>query len=842
MDGWSLAIRLARRELRGGLGGFRIFLACLVLGVAAIAGVGSVSSAILGGLERDARAILGGDISIRTLYQPPSEAQQAYIGGLGTVSGATDLRAMALAPGNTARALVQFKTVDADYPLYGTLETAPALDRAALFGERDGAWGTAVDVNLLSRLGLDLGDRFRIGVADFQIRATIVAEPDRAGGTGGFNLGPRVLADDAALAASGLVQPGSLIYYFQRVQVAPGTNVVATVRDLNAAFPDAGWRVRDLRNASPGLRGFIDRTTLFLTLVGLTALLVGGVGVGNAVRSYLETKTGTIATLKCLGAPERLIFRVYQSQILMLSAVGIAAGLALGAAIPLFAADLLSGVLALPLDVRVYPEPLVLAALFGALTAATFSIWPVARACQIPAASLFRNLVASLTKLPRRPYIAATAVVAVMLAGLAIASAENRLFAAYFVAGAVIVMIAFRLFGAGVMALARRLRGARHPGLRLALANLHRPGAPTNSVVLSLGLGLTGLVTVALIEGNMGRQITQTLPEEAPGFFFIDIQSDQLEPLVAMLDATPGVRHVASEPMLRGRIVRMNGVSTRDMVVPQDVRWVLRGDRGVTWSREPVENSEMVEGDWWAADYNGPTLVSFSKEIADGFGIGIGDTLTVNVLGRELTATIANLREIDWRTLGINFVMVFSPGILENAPQVHLATVYADPAVEVALEREVTNRFPNISSIRVKEALETVNGVIANIGTAIRVTAAVTLLAGTLVLAGAIAAGHRRRVYDSVVLKVLGATRRNILTAFLLEYGLLGLATAAIAAVLGTIAAGAVLRFVMNIDWIVMPTAIAGTALLCTLVTLGFGFWGTWRALGHKAAPLLRNE
>ena len=842
---WRLAFRLARRELRGGLRGFRIFLAALTLGVAAIAAVGSVSQSVLKGLEEDARAILGGDVALRQVHQPVSAEQRAYLATAGPSSGITDMRAMArFGTGDAGRrSLVELRAVDGAYPLYGALGTTPALDRAALFEQRDGLWGAAVEPNLLERLGIEIGDVVRVGATDFQIRAVIDNEPDRVGAAVRFFvLGPRLLIGDAALPDTGLIQPGSLIYYHYRVRLPADVAPRAWTGALDAAFPDATWRVRTLDDAAPRLQRMIERTTLFMTLVGLTALLVGGVGVANAVGAYLDGKAGVIATFKCLGAPAHMVFKIYLIQIGMLALVGIAAGVVLGALAPLAFAGAVASVLPIAARIGVFPAPLALAALFGLLTALVFSIWPVARAGQIPAASLFRNLVAPAATLPPAAYIVATVVIGAVLAGLAVATSLDPALAAWFVFGAVIALAVFRLFGAGTMALARRVRGVRHPGLRLALANLHRPGAPTASVVLSLGLGLTVLVTVALIEGNLTRQFIDELPADAPAFFFIDIQPDQVDGFRTIVAATPGVARVDDVPMLRGRVTAIAGTPAADAQVAQESRWVLRGDRGVTWSVAPPTNSTVVAGEWWPADYGGAPLISLDAETARGFGVDIGDTLTVNVLGREIQGTIANLREIDWQTLGINFVMIFSPGILEGAPRTHIATVYSAPAAEGPLERDVTDRFANVSAVRVRDTLESINRIVDNIGRAVRLTASITLVAGTLVLAGAIAAGHRRRVYDAVVLKVLGATRRNALTAFALEYGLLGLATAVIAGVLGTIAAWAVLRWIMEADWTFIPNAVIIAALGSLAVTLAFGFAGTWHAMGQKAAPLLRNE
>ncbi|HEX7970341.1 MAG TPA: FtsX-like permease family protein [Stellaceae bacterium] len=835
----TLAWRLARRELRGGLRGFRVFLACLALGVAVIAGVGSLSAAVNAGLVADARAMLGGDVELHLVHRAATPQQRAYLARSADVSEVVHLRAMARTPDGDERSLIELKAVDGTYPLYGKVELDPAQPLAAALAQRDGIWGAAVAPGLLTRLKLHVGDTIRVGDGSFVVRAVITHEPDAA--TSGFEFGPRVMVATPALAETGLLAPGALVGYGYRLRLMPGTNVSLWVAGVKSAFPDAGWRIREFGNAAPSLQRLIDRVTVFMTLVGLTALLVGGVGVGNAVRGYLGGKTETIATLKCLGASGRLIFAAYLTQILILALAGIGVGLFLGAITPFLATPLLSS---FPVAVRLslYPLPLLLAAVFGLLTTLTFALWPLAAAREVPAGSLFRDLVDPAPRRPRLAYILATVAAGLALAGLGVVTASDRLTAAWFIAGAAGALVAFHLVAAGIVHAARGAGRPRSPRLRLALANLYRPGAPTAGIVASLGLGLTVLVAIALVEGNIESTIDERLPEQAPSFFFIDIQPDQVDAFDKLVEGTPGVSQFARVASLRGRITKIGGVPVEQAVVAPEAQWTTQSERGLTYAATPPKGSRIVAGQWWPRDYRGPPLVSMDAEIARGMRLKLGDTITVNVLGREVTATIANLREIDWTTLGINFVLVFSPGMLEGAPQTHIATARTPPEAEAALERAVTDRFPTVSAIAVKDALAAVSQIVAAIATALRATAAITLAAGTLVLAGAVAAGHRRRVYEAVVLKVLGATRGDVTRAFLIEYGILGLTTAAIAACLGTLAAYLVLTRVMHQEWSFMPAAVVSTALIATALTLGIGYAGTWRALGAEAAPFLRNE
>jgi putative ABC transport system permease protein len=486
--------------------------------------------------------------------------------------------------------------------------------------------------------------------------------------------------------------------------------------------------------------------------------------------------------------------------------------------------------------------PLAMAALYGLLTALAFTLWPLGRAGSIPGAALFRDVVAPSSGRPSLGILAAILVSAAALSALVIGTAENPRFAAMFIVAVIGTLLLFRLGAGALMAIARRLPHARRPALRLGLANLHRPGAPTPLMLVSLGMGLTVLSAIALIEGNLRRQLANEMPAAAPNFYFIDIQSDQINAFEALARAQPGVTEIRSVPNLRARIVAVNGVPAEQVNATPETAWALRGDRGLTYAARPPEGAKLVAGAWWAPDYAGPPLVSFDAQLAKGWGIGVGDSITVNVLGRDITLKIASLREIAWRGLGINYVLVASPGLLSAAPHTHIATMRNDAAQEAALLQLLTDRFPNVTGIRVRDALDQVVGLLERIGLALSAVAGITLLAGLLVLAGAVAAGQRRRIRDAVVLKTIGATRAQIRASFLVEFGLLGLTAGVLATTAGTAAAWGVVRFVMRADWVFLPGTLALTVLACMVITLGFGYAGTAFALRAKAAPLLRNE
>jgi putative ABC transport system permease protein len=831
-----VSLALGLRDLRGGARRLRIFIACLALGVAAIAGVGSLGAAVRAGIAADARTLLGGDLEVRVAHREITPEQRAFLTARAELSEVAQLRAMARRADNEERRLVELKAVDEGYPLAGAARLAPAIDIRDALSQRDGRWGAVAERALFERLRVEVGDEILVGENRYVLRAVLEREPDR--GVQAF-FGPRLIIALESLPQTGLLQPGSLVYRHYRLAARGAAEALAA--DLQSTFPDAAWRVRSLDEAAPGLQRFVRRTELYLTLVALSALLVGGLGVAHAISAWLETRTQTIAILKSVGAGRGVVFRTYGAQAALFAAIGILIGLAIGAALPWVAAAPLGERLGVAIRPTLYPAPLGLAALFGALTAALFTLWPLARAAAIPPATLFRDLVAPGTARPSRWAVLGIAGLALALCGLLVATASDRLLAGGFVVGAAAAVLIFRLAAALMAALARRAPRLPRPAWRLAVANLHRPGAALPSAVLSLGLGVTVLTAVLLVEASLRTEIERTLPAAAPTFYFIDIQPAQREEFRTLVAGWPEAKGYEEVPMLRGRITRLNDVPTERIKAPAEFEWVLQGDRGITWAAEPPQGTQIVEGDWWEPDHAGPLQVSFDAEIAEGFGLGVGDRVTVNVLGRELTAEIASLREVDWSQLGINFVMVFSPGVLQTAPQMALATIHVPPGEEDRLERAVSERFANISAIRVAEALEAMGRILAGVGQAIRAVAGVTLAAGLLVLAGVAAALRRRRVYDAVVLKVLGATRADLLKALLAEHLMVGLATAAVAAPIGAAGAYAVLHFAMELPFRLTPVPILLTALLSVSFATIFGIAGSLRALSAKAAPYLRN-
>ncbi len=838
---FALWLRFAGRDLRSGLQGFWIFLTCLTLGTAAIAIIGSLSASIERGLNEQGQPLLGGDVEFSLIHREATDRELAFIAANGVVSRVATLRAMAVATGTTT--LVEVKAADALYPLYGqlVLENAAALEDATT--QRDGAYGVAVDPLLLGRLGVKLGDRIRLGTLDVTVRGLIANEPDRI--SAGFILGPRLLMSRDALKATGLIQPGSLITYRYRVKLGNDRSIEAArdlVKRAKEQFPDAGWQIRARDRAAPGTENFVARLSYFLTLVGLTSLIVGGAGIANAVSAFVDRRIGTIATLKCLGAPASDVFAIYQLEVLLVALLGIGMGVAAGAATPLLAHTFLQNTLPLPLTSQVEVIPLALTAALGLLVTLAFSIWPLARTHQIPASALFRHRILPVRRFPRWPYLASIAAALAASAALIFWSFENQRVTAYYLGGLLASFIILLGLAFAIVRFAEKLPRPANAIWRYAVSNLYRPGSSSISVILALGLGLTLFVTLALTDQTISKELRAGIPDRAPAFFFLDVRNEELPAFVAAVRKFAGVRDVSSAPMLRGRIVRIGDTPVEKVRTEGDGGWALRGDRGLTYAENLPEGSVLVEGQWWEKDYSGPPLVSFVDEIAHDIGLKIGDRVTVNVLGREVTARLANLRKVNWRSMGINFVMVFSPNTLKSAPHSHVVTVDMDGGDEAKLLNGMAREFPSTTAVRIKEALATVSELLGKMLAAIRGANALTLITGILVLAGALAAGLSNRIYDAVVLKTYGASRAQLMGAFIVEYAVLGLAAACFGIAVGSLGSWFLARWILDMPWSFSSAVAITTAFLAMLITIAAGLMVTWRALAAKPAPILRNE
>ncbi len=836
-----LELRLAFRDLRGGLSGFTIFLICIALGTGAIGTINSLSDAIQDSIAREGKELLGGDVEASLIHRQAGTAERAYLRSLGEIGEVATLRAMARKPDGSGQALVDLKAVDGAYPLYGAVTFDEGGGLASLMQED----GLAVERGILDRLGIGLGDRLTIGRASFPVTAVLEHEPDRLAAGPAF--GARILLSLDALQKTGLVEPGSLVRWSYRIK-RHAPLPASFKEDLATTFPEAGFLARDSSDPSPGVKNMLQRLTEFLTLTGLTAMLTGGIGVANAVSGFIERRRRTIATYKSLGCPQRIVFRTFLIEIGLLALLGIAIGFAIAAAAPWASVSLMQAVVPISIETGLQGRALALAALFGLLTALPFILWPIGRAQEVRAAELFRDSSGERPGLPPLGYRLAAFLAAGALAAAAIALSREQRIAAVTCAAILGIFALFWGAGIAIRKTALAVKRPKRPELALALANIGGPASLSRTIALSLGTGLTLLTAVSLVDASLTHEIQSRIPDHAPSYFFVGVPKQDLQPFMDLLsNNAPGVR-VSSAPMLRGRLVALKGVPVEQLKVPSSAEWVLNGDRGITYSDVLPPGSQTTEGQWWAPDYEGEPLVSFEADIAKALGLAIGDTVTVNVIGRNLTARIANLRKVQWGSMDINFVMIFSQNALRKAPFNFLATLSwpegqpPEPKAESAILKAVAAAYPTVSAINVKDALGAINSVFEKVMRAVRIAGSVTLIMGALVVAGALMAAQRRRIYEAVVLRTLGASKRRIVTAHLLEYLGLALCLSLIAGLLGLIAAYVVVTQIMNLSFSLSIPSLLQPSILETIFVVALGAAGTLRVLSAKPAQYLRSE
>ena len=830
----TLAWRLALRDLRRGGRGLVLLALCLFVGTAALAGIGSLSASMLAALDAQGRTMLGGDLEMRVSQRRATVEEQSAFAAAGRVAETVGMRAMAEPENGAAPALIDLKGVDPHWPLVGRLQLAPGALSARPVGRQ-----VAIAPALADRLGLRVGDRLRIGSARMTVVGIIADEPDQLGE--GFSLGPRVLIDMAGLDATGLVQPGSLYDTRYRMALPAADGAAALGERLERRFPSAGWSARTPDDAASGLRRGIGQLGQFLLLVGLAALAIAGVGVGSGVAAYLAGKTAIIAMLKVLGADSRIVALIFLIQLALVAGIGIVAGLAVGAAVPAIVAAVAGSALPVLPRIALYPAPLLSAALLSAIVALLFALPALARARHVPAAGLLRETLAT----RRRPSLrtAATMVVLlVALVALAVLTASDRVLALGFVAGVTVLVGGLWLIGLALRWTLARLPRPRRPLLRLALANLHRPGAQTDRLVVALGLGFSLFVALATIDTSLASEMTGAAPAKAPRFFAIDLQPEDAATFrAAVARAAPGAR-IEATPSLRGAIVALGDARVADMKHLPDAAWVLRGDRTITWSARLPPRNTLAAGRWWPADYRGTPLVSIEDRAAAALGLKVGDRITVAVLGVDVPARIAALRTIDWGGLGLNFAIVFSPGLIEEAPHSLLASVYAAPDRDGAVARTVAAALPSVTLVRVGDVIGQIGDLLARLALAIRASAAVTVAAGIVVLIGAIAASARARRKDAVILKLLGGSRAQLLAVQAIEYALLAALLAAVALAVGAGAGWYVVVHVFALPWAPDWSVVGVTLATAALVTLAVGMLGNWPLLGIRPAAALRAE
>ncbi len=840
-DSGKAWLRIARRELAGGLGGFWIYLACLALGAWAIAAAGSITQSFNAGLDQQSRNLLGGDAAITLSQRAATAEERAWMDARGTVSEAAQVDLMARSPSGVKQ--IDVRGIDKAFPLVGVFtfnEGAPSQDE--VLARRDGAWGIAVSESLLRDLNVKVGDRLSLGEIPVEVRAQLLREPDRVGEPGLFE--PRAIISIEAVREAGLMAPGGLFRTAYRILLKPEAAPTFEA-EMNAAWEKDGLRYRGPDDAVDGLRALLDMLNTFMSMIGIAALIGGGVGVSQATTLFLESRLDSIAVLKALGANGGTIRAAYAMQLGVMAGLGALAGIALGALSPWILLWIMGDAIPLPSQLGVYPLPLLKAFVLTALTAVLFVALPLGRARATPPAALFRREGGELMgKAPAfERWVAASAAVGLLLVSMT-GSVRPLVSLALLVAAGVAYLV---LAGAAriVKRIARAI-GLRSRGYtRLVFANLGGPGSLAPVVAPALGLGLSLMVFVAVLQTNLLGQLKDTAPANAPSVIFRGIPQADAEAFDTLMADhgidTHDVKLYRRAPVLLGRIISIRGEPLDEDKVPPEQRWVTRGETPMTYLATKPPEAIIRAGEWWPKNYRGPLLASVEEGAANGLGLKVGDTVGFRMFGREIEAKVASLRKVDWAGFGANVGFIMSPGALEALEPKHAAIVIMPPDKETKVINAVAARWPSVLAFQVRRTLETAADLFGEVSLAVTALSAVVMTSGVLVLFGAFAAAARRRRRESALLKVFGASRPAILSLYAAEFALAAFVAVVLGTVMGVAAAHPIVILVFEAAWRFDWGPVLSVGAIAVFAAATGGVVVGWATLSHRPARVLRS-
>jgi len=854
--------RTLLRESRGSRGRLLFFIACLSIGVAAVVAVAGLSGSLDDGIRSEARQLLAADLAIEGRHPIPPHLDLAAAGLAGAErtdieETVTIVAAPPRAGGQPGRSqLVELKAVSGNYPFYGQLVIEPRHPLSQLLTPQT----TVVASELLARLGLEVGDSLRIGGKPFQIAGIVLSEPDRISIS--MTLGPRLFLSGAGFRRAGLAGYGSRIEHRTLLKVPAGfplSALDAAKEKLQRTLPEPTfYRIETYREAQPALRESFARVERFLGLVALLSLFVGGIGVAQSVRAWLAGRLDAIAVLKCLGMRPREIFPLYLGQTALLGLAGSLAGIAVGVAVQLVLPSLFPDLIPAELVRPWQPTALLRGLTLGVGVAVLFSLPPLSAVLRVPPARVLRR---DAEPLPGHRWVMVATLAALALGVWLMASVQARSWdlGARFTGGVAGATLALSLGAWLITRSVRRLprESLRRPWLRHGVAALARPGAPTFSAIVALGLGVLVVLGMSLVQRRLNEQLSAELPKEAPSAFLVDIQPAQW-PGVEKLLHEQGATRLQSVPVVMARIAAIDGQPVEELTHrdrPEtggeergrrgdrrdgSRRWALTREQRLTYMRTLPEDNQIVEGVLWGDPQRAE--VSVEQDFAADLGLRLGSTIRFDVQGVPVELTVTSLRTVNWRTFGINFFLVVEPGVLESAPQQRLAAFQLPLGSEQRVQDLLAASYPNVTLLRIREILDKVAQVMDRIGLGIRFLGGFTVLAGIAILAGAISAGSLRRGREVALLKTLGMTRRTVLGTFAVEYALIGLVAAVIGAVGGTLLSWGVLKRGFDLTWSFQPApftlAIAGAILLAVAA----GVAASARAIERRPIEVLRDQ
>lgn len=838
----SLYLRYVLWESRGSWMRLFFFVACLAVGVAAIVAVASLSSGLEGGIRSEARQLLAADLAVSGRRPLPPELDDA----LRELPGArrADVRetvTIVAAPsrdGQPGRSqLVELKAVGPGYPFYGALELDPPEPLASLLGEET----VLVAPELLLRLGLERGDRLRVGAEEFRIAGTVSSEPDRIMAEVG--LGPRVLLHLSGLERANLVQYGSRVSYRALIRLdsdGDDARVKAAAEELKRAMPESDYyRVETFSDAQPRLRRGLSRLDSYLGLVALLSLLVGGVGVAQTIRAWLAGRLDSIAVLKCLGMRPREILGVYLGQAVALGVVGSLIGALLGSGVALVLPQFLGAFVPTHLLRLWQPWALLRGLLLGVGVAFLFTLPALTAVLRVAPSRVLRRDAEPLAA-PRWAPLLGGVVLVGGISAMAVVQSGSFKLGAQFVGGVLATTLALVLASLGLVKLAGSIRRDRGGvWIRHGLAALGRPGAATTGATVALGLGLCVVLTTVLVEIHLSDQLGAELPANAPSAFLIDVQPDQWRGVQDLL-TREGATGFTSVPVIMARLTSIDGRDVRSLVKEGERRWALTREQRLTYLEELPSDNEIVQGALWS-DPERPE-VSLEEEFARELGVGVGSTLEFDIQGIDLELAVTSVRRVEWESMGINFYLVVEPGVLEEAPQMRLAAARLPMGKEQSIQDLLSAGYPNVTLLRLGPILEKLQGLLHKLAWGVRFLGAFTVVAGIVILAGTVAAAASRRGREVALLKTLGMTRGNVLVTFATEYALVGVVAGAIATLGGGLVAWFAVTQRMELPWQFHPLPLVLTLASGVALSVGAGILASAGALRRRPAEVLRQE
>ena len=831
---------LAWRDLRASGRSLWIFCACLALGVTLVSASGGLHRLISLGLLADTRNLMGGDLEVDTNQALPEPVLQ-WMNSNGEVSLVTEMYTMlGTEDGNFLR--VELQSMDARYPLYGKLRLEPeqALSSATEF--RAGHWGAAIDPALANRLGIGVGDKIYVGSLALAVRALVLEQPDR-------NLnadwrGPPVLLAGEAMRASGLIQPGSRLDFEYRV----ATDIVADLwrERFYTRFPDQPYEVRTFEDRSQKISERLGQIASGLLIIGFSTLFIGGLGVFNSIQSYLQGKLKTIATLRTLGLRNRRLATVYLLQVGILSVGASLAGCVIGAAMALLGATVAATQIPVEASLQGLLLPGLIALSFGMLTAFTFALPALGRALAVSPATLFRDGDQDASDTPSSWWLAAFCGAALIVV-LVLLALPDPLFGFGFIALMGLILILLDLVVRGIRRATRALDGHRlmngNFALRLAMANLHRPGTPLRTALISLGSALTLLVACTLVVASLLRAINATIPEQAPALVLYDINSNQLQPVVETITTLAGNARVLTAPLVRARIGTVNGkpLSAHLASDQEQFRDSANDQYKLSYRAGNIDDIRLIEGSWWPADYTGPPKMALEDREAKQLDLEIGDSVSFSMEGRSIAAEIVAIYSQKGLQTRFWFEGIMTDGVLDPFIHRHVGAAFMDDTETAAAQRRIAALAPNVISVPTASLLATARNLLGQATAGLVVVAGVSLGASLLVLISVMAAGRTRQIYDATILNALGTRLSLIKRSLHLEYLLLALITSLFAILLGSAIALPLLQLRLKLPSADLIWLGAITAIVVSMLSLSLGARYLLRRLSLKPAVLLRN-